>query len=161
MEKRINKNTEQLPCNSCGAALVFDPENKTLKCHYCGTSIETEELEEEIVEHVFNETLKNEPKEDWQGQTKLVKCENCGGETVFEKFTTADKCGFCGSPHVIKLSEFKGIKPESLIPFSISKKQVKILFKKWIMKKPFAPGSLKKEYTRRWYQRDIYSLLDI
>ncbi|MDX1315721.1 MAG: hypothetical protein R3356_09480, partial [Eudoraea sp.] len=87
-----------------------------------------------------------EPEEKWQGNTKVVQCENCGGKTVLEDSATSDKCSFCGSPHVVMMSEFTGIKPESLIPFRITRKQVKALFKKWISRKMFAPRALKKEY---------------
>lgn len=146
MENLSDKNTRQFPCGSCGAAAVFDPESQALKCSYCGSITQIEEIEEEIVEHDFQSSLDNEPKEKWQGETKVVQCENCGGKTVLEDSATSDKCTFCGSPHVVSMSEFSGIKPESLIPFKISRKQVKALFKKWISRKPFAPRSLKKEY---------------
>lgn len=146
MENVSDKNTRQFPCGSCGAAAVFDPESQALKCSYCGSITQIEEIEEEIVEHDFQSSLDNEPKEKWQGETKVVQCENCGGKTVLEDSATSDKCTFCGSPHVVSMSEFSGIKPESLIPFKISRKQVKALFKKWISRKPFAPRSLKKEY---------------
>ena len=146
MENVSDKNTRQFPCGSCGAAAVFDPDSQALKCGYCGSITQINELDEEILEHDFKESLDHEPKEKWQGETKMVQCENCAGKTVLEDSATADKCRFCGSPHVVSLSEFSGIKPESLIPFRISRKQVKALFKKWISRKPFAPRSLKKEY---------------
>lgn len=146
MENESKKNTMQFPCKSCGAATFFDPESQALKCNYCGTITEIDDLDEEILEHDFQASLDNEPKEKWQGDTKVVQCENCGGTTVLEDSATADKCSFCGSPHVVQLSEFSGIKPESLIPFKISKDKVKTLFKKWISRKPFAPRALKKEY---------------
>ncbi|MBN2557795.1 MAG: hypothetical protein JXB33_03455 [Clostridia bacterium] len=146
MEDISTKKTEQFPCASCGAFVEFDPETQSLKCSYCGNITKIEEIDNEITEHDFTESLDHEPKENWQGHTKLVKCEKCGGETVLESSATADVCSFCGSAHVVSMSEFKGIRPESLIPFSISRKQVGVLFKKWISKKPFAPGSLKKEY---------------
>jgi len=146
MENVSDKNTRQFPCGSCGAAAFFDPESQSLKCGYCGSITEIDELDEEILEHDFQSSLDHEPKEKWQGDTKVMQCENCGGQTVLEDSATADKCSFCGSPHVVSLSEFSGIKPESLIPFKIPRKQVKKLFKKWISRKPFAPRSLKKEY---------------
>ncbi len=146
MENISDKSTRQFPCGSCGAAAVFDPESQALKCSYCGSVTQIEEMEEEVLEHDFEASLNHEPKEKWQGETKVMQCENCGGKTVLEDSATADKCNFCGSPHVVSLSEFSGIKPESLIPFRISRKQVKTLFKKWISRKPFAPRSLKKEY---------------
>lgn len=146
MENTSNKNTKQFPCKSCGAAAFFDPESQGLKCNYCGTITEIEEMEDEILEHDFQESLDHEPKEKWQGDTKVVQCENCGGKTVLEDSATADKCSFCGSPHVVMMSEFSGIKPESLIPFRISREKVKVLFRKWISRKMFAPRALKKEY---------------
>lgn len=146
MENESDKSTLQFPCGSCGAAALFDPESQALKCSYCGATTEINDLKDEIIEHDFQSSLDHEPKEKWQGDTKVVQCENCGGKTVLEDSATADVCGFCGSPHVVSLSEFAGIKPESLIPFKISKKQVTELFKKWISRKPFAPRALKKKY---------------
>ena len=146
MDNTPNKNTNQFPCGSCGANAVFDPVSQALKCSYCGSVTEIDDLKEEIIEHGFEESLNHEPKEKWQGDTKMVQCENCGGKNILEDSATADICNFCGSPHVVSLSEFSGIKPESLIPFSISREKVRNLFKKWISRKPFAPASLKKEY---------------
>lgn len=146
MDNINKKETKQFPCGSCGASAVFDPKSGALKCHYCGSITEIENIDDEIVEHSFTKVADNEPAEKWQGSTKLVQCENCGGQTILEDSAVANKCKFCGSPHVVSLSEFSGIKPESLIPFKISKKQVRVLFKKWIAKKPFAPRALKKEY---------------
>lgn len=146
MEKNTHKKTVRFPCGSCGASAQFDPEIQALKCSYCGNVTEIEKLDKSILEHDFYAALEKEPEEYWQGKTRVIKCENCGGETVLEDFVTADKCAFCGSPHVVSISEFKGIKPESLIPFSVPRKKVKELFKKWISKKPFAPNALKREY---------------
>jgi len=146
MTEENKKETIQFPCSSCGAATVFDPESGSMKCDYCGTLTEIQNLDDEILEHSFADAAEHEPKEAWQGHTKMVQCENCGGQTVLEDSAVADKCQFCGSPHVVSISEFRGIKPESLIPFKISKKKVRELFKKWIRKKPFAPRALKNEY---------------
>ncbi len=146
MTENINKETSQFPCSSCGAATLFDPESGAMKCDYCGTITEIDNLDDEILEHSFMDAAEHEPKEKWQGETKMVQCENCGGQTILEDSAVADKCQFCGSPHVVSMSEFRGIKPESLIPFKISRKKVQELFKKWISRKPFAPRALKKEY---------------
>jgi uncharacterized CHY-type Zn-finger protein len=146
LENNTQKKTVKFPCASCGAYAEFNPELQALKCSYCGSVTEIEKLDDEILEHDFNQALIQEPGEEWQGGTRVIRCENCGGETVLGEFGTADKCPFCGSPHVVSISEFTGIKPESLIPFSVSRKKVKELFRRWISRKPFAPNALKKEY---------------
>ena len=41
-------------------------------------------------------------------------------------------CAFCGSLHIISRDEIGGITPESVIPFEITKAQLKQAFKKWL-----------------------------
>ena len=138
MNHDINGNEERLEtelyeCPSCGANLKFIPEKEALYCEYCETEINlkgkasSEELD-------FLENCDN-PKHDWDFETKVVHCDNCGASNVVSKYEITSNCPFCGSASVVDTSELVGEKPNRVIPFKISKEDVKTNYKKWLKKK--------------------------
>jgi ribosomal protein S27E/predicted RNA-binding Zn-ribbon protein involved in translation (DUF1610 family) len=134
-------------CDSCGGSLVFDPKSQNLKCENCGSEKTIEIDSGKILFYDFSKVDEEEKKSDWDIQTHVVKCENCGGETVVGADEITKFCSFCGSPLVTKIDESPGIKPESVIPFKIGKKDALGRFKEWIKAQWMAPRSLKKEYN--------------
>lgn len=149
MEKEIIKDTDKFPCPSCGGNMHFDPASGMLKCEYCDSTVNFERLEDEIMEYDFRKVDEQEVDvEEWAGESITFKCENCGAQTVITDDTISYECAFCGSNHVVKQEEMKGISPESVIPFSITKKQARETFSKWLGKRWMAPRKLKKSSTK-------------
>lgn len=138
--------TDKFPCPSCGGDMQFNPERQKLECIYCGSTIDIKDEGGDIKEYNIEDGL-NEADQDWGMQTRVVKCETCGGETVLEGNNTSLMCAYCGSTHVVAEDELPGIKPESVVPFRIDKKTANNKFKKWISKRWLAPNALKKEYS--------------
>ncbi len=141
-EKVSQKETDTFPCGSCGGNMTFDPESNALSCSYCGNRMVIESNEDEIREYDFN-NVQEEQESNWGQETSVIKCENCGAETVLDTFSTAEFCAFCGSSHVAKNNKSAGIAPESIIPFKISDKKAVEYFSNWIKKKFFVPKALK------------------
>ncbi|MBN2879610.1 MAG: hypothetical protein JXN65_08260 [Clostridia bacterium] len=146
MENDIIKDTDKFPCPSCGGNMHFDPESGMLKCEYCDNTSDFEKLNDEIKEYDFRKVDEQEvPVGEWAGDSINIKCESCGAQTVITDDTISRECAFCGSSHIVKLEEMKGISPESVIPFSITKKQATESLSKWLGKRMMAPRKLKKE----------------
>ncbi|MWV42939.1 hypothetical protein GRF59_04800 [Paenibacillus sp. HJL G12] len=140
----------RFPCSGCGAQMVFDAESQQLKCTYCGNlaPIEIPEGYEEPMEYELDFTDESdESLKDWGTEQQVIKCENCGAETLIPAQQTAAMCAFCGSPKVLPQGSDDSIRPESLIPFHISKDRANELFLKWKKKKWFVPNAFKKQQT--------------
>lgn len=148
------------PCSSCGADLKFAPGVNALKCPYCGSenTIETDDSIE-IVENDYRSKLK-ELKEKVQDSDMIemisVKCDNCGAQVSLGENKTAGECVFCGSHLKGSGQSIKEIKPETILPFKITKKEAADNFKMWLKKRWFAPNKLK-EFARMDGLTGIYS----
>ncbi|MDD4494175.1 MAG: hypothetical protein PHV32_07485 [Eubacteriales bacterium] len=140
-----HEGTTNFPCPGCGAIMTFKPDTQQLYCGYCSRSIDISK-EGSIREYDFF-TAGETNEGNWGSEKRVMKCENCGAQTVLDIYIHAQKCAFCGSSHIVINNESAGIAPESLIPFQISEEQAKANFKKWIKKKFFVPGKAKKEYV--------------
>ena len=81
-------------------------------------------------------------REDQLAEQVTVKCTGCGAETTLAPNVTADRCPFCGSGIVAEASSKKIIKPQSLLPFRITKEQSTQTFRNWISSLWFAPSEL-------------------
>lgn len=126
----------------CGADMQYDPSLNALKCPYCGV---TRTIDKRIC---FRRDYLSERAQGavvFDGET--YKCPNCAGDVPIKGFDTAVKCPYCGATNVIDIADLKGLKPDSILPFAISKQGAADAGKKWIKKKFFAPYKLKKEFA--------------
>ncbi len=140
VEERLE--SELYECPSCGANLKFLPEKEALYCEYCETTISLKgEASREELDFLSNCDKKNA---DWDSDAKVVHCDNCGANNVVSKYEITSNCPFCGSSSVVNTNELVGEKPNRVIPFKISKEDVHTNYKKWLKKKFFAPGKIKK-----------------
>ena len=144
-EKKVQQ-ANQFKCPSCGGYAIFDPESQNLKCEYCDSISEIKEIVGEINERDFFAIDEENLSNDWGVETRVVHCDNCGGETVLEANDVSTRCVYCGSPQVVTTSELPGIKPESVMPFKLSSKEAKKQFKRWISKRFWAPNAIKKDH---------------
>lgn len=135
----------KFPCKQCGAGLEFAPGQKTLACPYCGFKEEIPQTVEQIREYDLIESLRNMPRTEGWGTTRpALHCENCGATTTFSEGQVAGQCAFCGSSKVIpQASSANLIRPESIVPFVVTKQQAVDLFRKWIGSRWFRPNDLK------------------
>ncbi|MTI47042.1 hypothetical protein [Sporosalibacterium faouarense] len=139
---KTKTSTEKFECTSCGGDMIFNPKTQSLSCLYCGNKVEIEQKDDIIQEYDINSSI-DEDSSDWGSETRVIHCNDCGAETVMKENSVAQFCAFCGSSHIIKQDEIPGIKPESLIPFKITRKEAKGLFSKWLKGKFYAPKKAK------------------
>ncbi|BBH23022.1 hypothetical protein Back11_43670 [Paenibacillus baekrokdamisoli] len=126
--------------------MQFDTASQTLKCRYCGNEKILEDgTEEEPEEYELNFADEDDSSlKDWGTEQQLIKCSNCSGEMLLPATQTAAVCGFCGSPKVLPQGNPGSIRPESLIPFQISRDQAAQAFNLWRKGKWFIPNQFKK-----------------
>lgn len=156
----MSDDVKNFPCNNCGADLKFEPGQNHLKCPYCGAenAIESDETIE-IKENDYLSKVR-ELKENLESEDTIdlisVKCDNCGALVSLGENQTAGECVFCGSHLGGQSQSVKEIKPKSLLPFKVNKKEAAEHFRHWLKKRWFAPNKLK-EFARMDGLKGIYS----
>jgi predicted RNA-binding Zn-ribbon protein involved in translation (DUF1610 family) len=139
------------PCKNCGGNLEFKPGETKMICPYCGTEneivIDESKSEMAVEEKDYTEFLSQAVENTETIEKLAVECGACKAIVTLEENKTAGDCPFCGTPVVAEAQSVKLIKPQSLLPFSIDKREAAENFKVWLKKLWFAPNKLKK-YAR-------------
>ena len=136
--------TLRFPCKNCGAKLEFAPTATALTCGYCGYSEPVPSNQAAVVEYSFDD-YKPESV-GWDTALKSWECKTCGALTEREPHVTAASCVFCGSTQIQPMEQSPHLhKPESLLPFQVTRDQCIDLFRKWIKGLWFRPSSLAAE----------------
>ena len=134
-------------CPSCSAAIKFDPSTGKLTCPYCGYDEEIpepEQNEDKIAKEMnFTEALER-GNFDWGEEKKLVICDACGAESIYDVLEVANVCPYCGSNHVMESAAENALAPNGVCPFQITREQADENFKRWMKSKIFAPNEAKR-----------------
>ena len=147
-EKVLKQSEVQWKCLSCGGQRIFDPDSQKLKCEQCGAVTElSTPASGSIVEYDFA-TAQDRTDSEWNASVHSFQCSSCGAKTVLSAVETSSRCAFCGSPHVADETSVLGIRPESVVPFKVQRKQANEAFRVWLSKRFFAPAAVKKEYLQ-------------
>lgn len=138
---------DRFPCPSCGADLVYDPQENSLKCPYCGQRVDIAATTAQVVERDYEEYLR--PKADQLSTIASdaieVKCNGCGATVTFTPPEVAGECAFCGNKIVAQPKAADPmVAPEGVLPFVITDSQARDAIRKWIASLWFAPNALKK-----------------
>lgn len=155
-------------CPACTGPLQFDGTSGKLKCEYCASSYDVEEIEalyEEKDEKAAQAFADSEDKdngsleqktegewdmsdlqEDWGQEGKGMKvynCPSCTAELVCDETTSATECPYCGNPSIVP-GQFTGmLKPHYVIPFKLDKKAAMAGLKKHYEGRPLLPKEFK------------------
>ncbi len=138
----VEKQTETSKCNNCGSKMVFSPETQTLVCEHCGSIAEFESFA--TYEKEFSELFNFQ---QWQDETIVFHCNNCNASEVISKNDIAKACSFCGTTNIVKSSEIPGLKPDTVVPYKITKDVACHKYVEWVSKRFFAPKEFKKSAT--------------
>ncbi|MBI3651362.1 MAG: hypothetical protein HY231_10120 [Acidobacteria bacterium] len=134
-------------CPGCGAELVFEPQDGTLTCPYCGRAETIPQSSAEIVERSYEEYLHAAAGQlaTLAANALEVKCSSCGATVTFTPPEVAGECSFCGTPIVAQPQAADPlVAPEAILPFSLSRQQADAAIKQWLSSRWFAPNALKK-----------------
>ncbi len=72
-----------------------------------------------------------------------VRCKNCGGTVQYSPKTVILVCNYCGSHFEIEDPIEKEVeKPDSIIPFSITKEEYHKLFLEWFIQGDYTPNDI-------------------
>lgn len=146
-------NIIEYKCPNCNGALAFDSTLQKLKCPFCESTYDVEELSSE--DQILDQTADNtagwyDPEENtWaDGETDGLYtyiCRSCGGEIVGDNTLAATSCPYCGNP-VVMAGAFTGkLKPDYIIPFKYDKNAAMQALKKHLENKRLLPKVFKEE----------------
>ena len=100
------------------------------------------------------------PKESFgeaeAAQMSAYLCEACGAELMTEGTTTATECPYCGSPAVLPDRIEGGVKPEKVIPFTVTREQAQKLFEEYFKGKRLLPNVFLESRNRIAEMRRLY-----
>ena len=142
MEKTVKSN--DCSCPSCGAAMKYSPENKSLFCENC-KSLKSITFEKLLAKHNIEDLNKHsQHTKNWLNETKNLKCPNCGANVVLNKLEYSSACPYCESNLVSKDESDNAIAPDGIIPFTFSDNEAAKRYVAGLKKKWFLPNKFKR-----------------
>ena len=146
VEAASERQVHQFPCPSCGADLLYEPQDGQLTCPYCGHKEAVAPSTAKVEERAFDQYVRARPEQMGQlaANALEVQCQSCGAKSLFVPPEVAGRCEFCGVQIVAQPKSADPIMaPEGLLPFSISQKQAGDGLREWLSSLWFAPNGLK------------------
>ena len=114
-------------CQNCGANLRFDIPSQKLKCPYCDSLYDCQEMDQERKEEEY--------------ELNVFTCSVCGGEILSLDQEAAAFCSYCGSSVIMEAKMGKGKRPAKIIPFKKTEDDCREAYRKKLGF--FAPKELK------------------
>lgn len=155
---------QTFPCKQCGAQLVYDAATRGMACPYCG-------YKEAIAQQaqapagpaavmqalagapVPSGGIRDIPLEQGMQMAQrglgahvtTIQCKDCGATVNVGEGERTTACAFCGSKQVLnQATNEQAIRPESMVPFVISKQEANKRFADWLGSLWFRPSDLKR-----------------
>jgi DNA-directed RNA polymerase subunit RPC12/RpoP len=137
------------PCKSCGAKLAFDPASQGMACPYCGAKETVTAGAPGAATGMIREIPLEQgmalAQKGYGAPVTTIKCGECGATVNVGEGERTAACAFCGSKQVLSQETNQGaIRPESLVPFKVTKDDANGRFGSWLGKLWFRPSDLKK-----------------
>ena len=136
-----------IKCPSCGANLKWNPSLQKLKCDFCRTEYDAENLK--------REAKKAKEDKNYITEAKCYKCTSCGAELLSYDETAVTFCSYCGNQSMIESKLIEKNNPEYIIPFKKSQEECIKEYKKTISKSLFVPNYMKEDLVIQKF-RGIY-----
>ena len=153
-------NTIAYKCPCCGAPLAFGGNSSKLECEACGNSFDLEALEAMNPENSGENINFSMPSETFDAseaqQMQAYTCKSCGAELITDETTTATECPYCGNPTILPNRIEGGVKPEKVIPFTVTKEQAQQQFNDYFKGKRLLPNIFINSRNRIAEMRKLY-----
>ncbi len=148
-------NVSENKCPLCGGVLSFDPASGKVICLYCDSVFEPgqvgldaqgqplpdapAEAEEPVVpEFDWGDYKKHADRMKLDG-TAVYHCRSCGAVIETDATTAATRCPYCGNEVVIDERLSGGLRPNGIIPFRVTRKELEGVIRKFCRKRPLLP----------------------
>ena len=133
------KSTAQFICKNCGGPTTYSAEKNKMICDYCGSGFKVEEYDDNVG------ASNNNSWAELEGKVKAYGCSSCGAELISDDLSLVTQCPYCGNHSVLEY-KFEGtLRPQYIIPFSITKEEAIERLKSDSEKKEMVKKSFKNE----------------
>jgi len=160
LKEGILMSTIAYQCPCCGAPLSFSGQSGKLECSSCGNSYETDAIEALNVPQEGSGVQFARPAETFHAQDaeeiKAYICQSCGAELITEDTTTATECPYCGSPTIFPEQIEGGVKPEQVVPFTVTQEEAQKQFHEYFKGKKLLPNIFTESRNRIDEMRKLY-----
>ncbi len=135
-------------CPACGGTTRFDPEKGKLVCEYCGTVVDIPEPAEEMQLEGFDfENLNDQAADPNAADLPVYNCVSCGAEVIAPAEQIALTCPFCRNNIVLTDKVSGKMRPDGVIPFKISSKELPGAVRRYYKGKDLLPRNFFSEST--------------
>jgi len=136
-------------CPNCGGPLHFDSKSQKLVCDHCGSSFSPDTFKEKEsptqTDTEIHATAPDTFSKDEIQHLKAYTCPSCGAQIMCDENTAATSCPYCDNPTLIP-SQFAGsLRPSSVLPFQLNKKDAEYKLASFYKGKPFLPKAFRND----------------
>lgn len=121
-------------CLACGSKIEFNPKTQKWNCIYCNSKFVLED---------FGQTHFSKENEI----IEIYRCPDCNAEIIADKNTSATFCIYCGNTAILKDKLSGKFKPEGIIPFTVTKEEAVLEFRKHIKSKILSSNTFLKNFN--------------
>ena len=153
IKQKAKEKDGQLKCPQCGASeVVPNPKTGKLRCNYCFTEFDGNEVKKEQDLKKLSGRVKGEGAKDIKKDAEDVitlRCGGCGAEVVIDtKNAPHARCHWCRSYLSINNKLDNGVIPDVILPFKLKKEEAQDSINKFVKVRNFyANPTFKKEFT--------------
>lgn len=144
----------QNKCPKCGATdISINTKSGKLRCNFCRHEFEPENLDamEKDISKIEGQIVGSGATDIIADTNDMVtlKCSSCGAEVVIDTAqATQARCHWCRNTLSVNQQIPNGAVPDTILPFSVSKKEAKDLIEEFVGKrKTYAHPKFRKEFT--------------
>jgi DNA-directed RNA polymerase subunit RPC12/RpoP len=160
---------QTFPCKKCGAQMNYDAATRGMACPYCGykeaiaqqapaqapgggvgagvvmQALAGGQVSASGIRDIPIEQGMQMAQRGLGAQVTTIQCKDCGATVNVGEGERTTACAFCGSKQVLnQATNESAIRPESMVPFAISKQDANKRFADWLGSLWFRPNDLKK-----------------
>lgn len=117
-------------CCHCGGALTYDIALGKMKCKYCDSVFEIADI-------------KIAASEKDMMENNIFVCTACAAKLAVNDVESATYCAYCGQPTIVFERVSKMLKPDKILPFTITKDEAIKLIRKRFRSGIFIPKGFK------------------
>ena len=126
-------------CANCTGELFYNAEVDMLECERCSSKFPIVEKKTENIKRKYDPSYSILANQD---EVVDYKCATCGTKLLVGSDNEVRRCSSCGNTTLMR-ERSNIVKPDGIIPFSISKRKAAEIFRKWVGERKFAPKDLK------------------
>lgn len=137
-------------CRNCGGSLVYSPEKQRMTCRMCGATFRPEDVVSQDKEHLQNvdaptlaEVFGTRDKASYE--CRIYTCSHCGGDIVVNGTEASTFCLYCGNPNIVFKRVAKQMRPDGIVPFSVSAEEAKKLIGFHLSRGSFIPTEIRQQ----------------